>query len=139
MRRLYLQIYLAFVGILVLFGVLTVLAWFFFPPSGRDLLLFDGIAAMAEEVLPEPDRPAAELQQTLERLGDRFSAHLAVHDVDGRLLASIGEPLPSPSRGVAGSIAKVPAPLPPSTCQTGVGWWPATSIPQERTFTFSGC
>ena len=96
-RRLYLQVYLAFVGILLPFGVLISLAWYFVPPSGRDLMLFDGIAALAAEVLPETDAPVAELQTTLERLGDRFSAHLAVHDARGRLLASVGESLPAPS------------------------------------------
>ncbi len=96
-RRLYLQVYLAFVGILLLLGVLISLAWYFVPPSGRDLMLFDGIAALAAEVLPETDAPVAELQATLERLGNRFSAHLAVHDAQGRLLAPVGESLPAPS------------------------------------------
>ncbi|HXV60781.1 MAG TPA: HAMP domain-containing sensor histidine kinase [Vicinamibacteria bacterium] len=96
-RRLYLQVYLAFLGILFLFGALVTIAWYFQAPGGRELLMFDSISAMAGEVLPRADEPVTELQSTLERLSKRFDADLAVHDADGRLLASVGEALPAPS------------------------------------------
>ncbi|HSF19934.1 MAG TPA: HAMP domain-containing sensor histidine kinase [Vicinamibacteria bacterium] len=96
-RRLYLQVYLAFLGILFLFGALVTMAWYFLAPGGRELLMFDSISAMAGEVLPRADAPVSELQSTLERLSKRFHADLAVHDAEGRLLASVGEALPAPS------------------------------------------
>jgi signal transduction histidine kinase len=102
-RRLYLQVYLAFLGILFLFGMLVSLFWYFAPPGGRDLMLFESISAMAGEMLPAADRPAAELRAKLERLGNHFAADLAVHDAQGRLLASVGEPLPTPSPDRTGS------------------------------------
>lgn len=97
MRRLYLQIYVAFVGIVILFGVLIMLAWFFIPPRGQDLMMFEGVATLAGELLPASDEPIEELQGTLERIGSKFPADIAVHDPDGRLLASIGERLPPPN------------------------------------------
>jgi len=105
-RRLYLQVYFAFLGILFLFGLLISLAWYFVPPGGRDLMLFDSISGMAVEVLPGADEPTAALQSTLERLGKRFDADLAVHDADGHLVASVGAslPAPSPSRQQSGWI-----------------------------------
>ena len=105
MRRLYLQIYLAFVGILILFGVLGSLAWFFTPPRGQDLVMFEGVSTLANELLPASDQPN-ELQVTLERVGSKFPADIAVYDRDGKLLASIGErlPAPNPSRKRSGWI-----------------------------------
>ncbi len=97
MRRLYLQIYVAFVGIVILFGVLIMLAWFLIPPRGQDLMMFEGVATLAGELLPASDEPIEELQGTLERIGSKFPADIAVHDPDGRLLASIGERLPPPN------------------------------------------
>ena len=97
MRRLYLQIYVAFVGIVIFFGVLIMLAWFLIPPRGQDLMMFEGVATLAGELLPASDEPIEELQSKLERIGSKFPADIAVHDPDGRLLASIGERLPPPN------------------------------------------
>ena len=62
MRRLYLQIYLAFVGILLLFGALMSVAWWLIPGDGQDRSSLDGVGALLGEVLPASDRPVAELQ-----------------------------------------------------------------------------
>ena len=94
MRRLYLQIYLAFVGILILFGTLIMLTWFLIPPRGPDLILFEEVAALAGEILPASDEPIEKLHGTIERIGSKFPADIAVHDADGKLLASLGDRLP---------------------------------------------
>jgi signal transduction histidine kinase len=97
MRRLYLQIYLSVVGILLLFTLLISVAWLIEPPSEQEVRLFEGIGAVVSELLPGPDRPVVELQASLERFGERLSADLGVWTPDGALLASVGEPLPAPA------------------------------------------
>ena len=60
MRRLYLQIYLTFVGILLLFGALVSVAWWLTPGDGQDRAFarWRGRAAWPK-CLPAADRPAA--------------------------------------------------------------------------------
>jgi signal transduction histidine kinase len=98
MRRLYLQIYLTFVGILVLFSVLLGVAWLFIPHSAEELEVFEGVEAALGELLPGPDRPDAEMQAVLERLHKKLPLHLAVHGPQGRRRAAVGERLPAPRR-----------------------------------------
>jgi HAMP domain-containing protein len=97
MRRLYLQIYTAFLGILLLFGVLVTVTSLLIPMHPQDHLLFDGMGAVLSELLPGPERPVDELQAAVERLGRLLPLHLAVHSADGALLAAVGSPLPVPS------------------------------------------
>jgi signal transduction histidine kinase len=106
MRRLHLQIYLTLVGILLLFTVLISVAWLLVPPSPEERRLFEGIGAVVSEILPGADRPVAELQAALDRLGERLSADLAVWAPDGARLASVGDrlPAPEPDRTAGGLI-----------------------------------
>jgi signal transduction histidine kinase len=96
MRRLYLQIYLAFLGILLLFGVLVTVASLLIPLHPQEHLLFDGMGAVLSELLPGPQRPAHELQAAVEHLRHLLPIDLAVHNADGALLAAVGPPLPAP-------------------------------------------
>ncbi len=96
MRRLYLQIYVAFLGILLLFGVLVSIAWLLIPTNPQHHPTLDGIGAVLGELLPGPDQPVDELQAALARLGNFFPAHLTVRRADGALLAVVGPPLPAP-------------------------------------------
>jgi signal transduction histidine kinase len=96
MRRLYLQIYLAFLGILLLFGVLVTVASLLIPLHPQDHLLFDGMGAVLGELLPGPQRPVHELQAAVEHLRRLLPIDLAVHSADGALLAAVGPPLPAP-------------------------------------------
>jgi hypothetical protein len=68
MRRLYLQVYLAFLGILVVFAVVSGALWFFLHDDDDGRRAFEGVAEILGEVLPGPDRPVAELEQALARL-----------------------------------------------------------------------
>src|SRR5436309_816795 len=93
MRRLYLQIYLAFLGILLLFGVLVTVASLLIPMHPREHLLFDGMGAVLSELLPGPQRPVHELQAAVEHLRRLLPIDLAVYSANGALLAAVGPPL----------------------------------------------
>jgi hypothetical protein len=76
MRRLYLQIYVTFLGILVLFIMLVSIASLLSPMGTHDRGLLKG--AVLAELLPGPDRPLDELQAVVERLGHLLPVDLAV-------------------------------------------------------------
>jgi signal transduction histidine kinase len=97
MRRLYLQIYVTFLGILVLFIVLVSIASLWSPMGSYDRRALK--EAVLAEWLPGPDRPLEELQAAVERLGHLLPIDLAVHGADGALLAAVGDPLPALPRG----------------------------------------
>jgi hypothetical protein len=99
MRRLYLHIYVTFLGILVLFGVLVSIASLLRPTSPHDLRMLDGVGAVLGEWLPGPDRSLEELQAAVARLGQLFPIDLAVRGADGTLLAAVGDPWPALSAG----------------------------------------
>jgi signal transduction histidine kinase len=94
MRRLYIQIYFTFLGILVLLGLLASLTWLWLSP--RDVFRLDSVAWLAEQLLPGPQAPREELEKSLGRLQARFEISLALSDAQGRLLASAGDALPAP-------------------------------------------
>jgi signal transduction histidine kinase len=96
MRRLYLQIYISLIGILVLFGILASIAWWVASPRLEEIPIFEEVGALLGDWLPGPDRPAEELQESLERLGSHIPAHFNVRGPDGALLASVGDTLPAP-------------------------------------------
>jgi signal transduction histidine kinase len=99
MRRLYLQVYLACVGIIALFGLLVAAAWHLNGPGSQIRPTFGAAAALLGEVLPGPGEPENRLRETLARLRGRFSADLAVYAPDGALLAASGDPGPGPGPG----------------------------------------
>src|SRR5262249_7521266 len=115
MRRLYLQIYLAFLGILLLFGGLVTVASLLLPPHPPEHLLLDGRGAVRSDFLPGPRRQVTELQTALEHLRRLLPIDLAVHSADGAVLAAVGPPLPAPpqhmvsgwmrARGAAPTVA----------------------------------
>ncbi|MFQ5544620.1 MAG: sensor histidine kinase [Acidiferrobacterales bacterium] len=105
MRRLYLQIYLAFVGIVVLFGILLAsIVWYVRAYAPDDRRAFEGAARLVGQILPASDRPTSELQQEIARFSEQFGVDLVVTDPDGKILAAAGERLPVPdlTRGESG-------------------------------------
>ena len=96
MRRLYLQIYLTVIGVLVLFWILVGIAWFARPDNPRDREVYVEMAAIVTEILPGPDAPPEEVEATLERFGTRFSSDLTLRNENGELIASHGRPLELP-------------------------------------------
>ncbi|MGH8581786.1 MAG: sensor histidine kinase, partial [Gammaproteobacteria bacterium] len=93
MRRLYLQVYLAFLGILVVFAVLSGALWFFLHDDDDGHRVFEGVAQILGKVLPGPDRPVAELEQALARLHMQFGVDLRLSRADGEPIAAAGEPI----------------------------------------------
>ena len=93
MRRLYLQIYLAFVGILLLFGALLAAAWWAIPGDAQDSHMLDGVAMLVGEALPA-DRAQAAAE--LARLAQAFQVDLTLRATDRSLIATTGTELPPP-------------------------------------------
>ena len=96
MRRLYVQIYLALLGVVLMFGVLASLLWLLGRDDPEEQRMLEGIASVVSELLPPADRPRAELQREIASLGERLMASFALYGADGQLQASVGRALPVP-------------------------------------------
>ena len=101
-RRLFLQIYLTMLGIVVLFVVLVVLGWWLSRDDGSGAEFRQGIGALVAEALPPPGAPQAEIEAVLTRLGRHVEGRISVFGPEGDLLASLGEPLPAPEESSSG-------------------------------------
>lgn len=97
MRRLYLQVYLAFVGILILFAVLMVLAWHSAPSSGDDQQALKGVAALASELL-RVESSTQDQQALLRRVATPSGLDLTLWSAEGDPLAEVGPRLPFPGK-----------------------------------------
>jgi signal transduction histidine kinase len=116
-RHLYLQIYLAVLGILLLFGALLATLWWLLPDEGGDQRTLQGLTQLFAEALP-PERAGEDaLAQTVRRLATAFDADVNVRAADGRLLAVAGDVL-----------APVPAEVRTSTWQLGRGPGPKVAL-----------
>ncbi len=96
MRRLSHQIWLTVVAVLVLFCVLVSAAWWFSPAGDPERGREKGVGETVAQLLPAPERPLPELQETVTRLGQRLDLEIAVFAPDGARLAAFGRPLPAP-------------------------------------------
>jgi signal transduction histidine kinase len=96
MRRLYLQVYVAFVAVLAVFAALTATLWHLRGPSPQDQQLLEGAAVVVAERLPSGSR--AEQEASLRALAAPLRLNLSLWSPDGQPLASAGEPLPFPGR-----------------------------------------
>lgn len=99
MRRLYLQIYLTFVGVILLFAVLAAVAWWSTRDQHDNTQLLRGIGAVLSELLPPPDSAPEKVQSVLERLGNQFDVRITLRTGDGQLIGAHGKPLPPPPPG----------------------------------------
>lgn len=92
-NRLYLRIYLALLGsILVLAATFAFMHGVFDPDRIRQS--FETFAEVAGEVLPPPDAPRGEQQRALMRLHHKVHAHMALYSAERELIAAVGKPLP---------------------------------------------
>ncbi len=87
-RRLFFQVYLTFLAIIVLFGVLTALAWWFIPGDRRSGELVRSMGAYLGEVLPQAGAPRDRVDAHLARLAGHFDARFTLLAPDGRILGS---------------------------------------------------
>lgn len=95
MRRLYLQVYFAFLGIVVLFAALAAGVWHFGGSAERDQATLEGAAALIADRLP-PGGDPAEQQQALRKLAATLRLSLSLWSAEGRPLGVAGERLPYP-------------------------------------------
>jgi signal transduction histidine kinase len=110
MKRLYLQIYVTIITILLIvtatIGMLGRLAF--------DAERFDDMLAVASElavnVLPAADAPRPRQQAAIERLNHRLRIDLALYARDGSLLAAAGRPLPPPGSEGPMSVVRLRGP-----------------------------
>lgn len=98
-RRLFLQVYLTFVVIVVLFGFLVSIAWWLVRDTRPDPDLYRGLGAVLMQVLPPPEAPQGALDQSLARLGKSLDSRITLRDRYGALLGHFGKPLPLPPSG----------------------------------------
>jgi signal transduction histidine kinase len=99
MRRLSLQIYLSFLAVLLVFAVLSSVAWWALRPDDRLSDLLDNVARVVALVLPEPGSAQTTLDERLLELARGLHLDLAVHAPDGRRVAGTGRLLPPPPLG----------------------------------------
>ena len=105
-RRLFLQVYLTMLGIVVLFGLLAALGWWLAHDDDPHADLRSGIGALLTEALPPPDAPQSEIETVLARVGQDLDARISVFGPEGQLLGSLGEPLPAPDERPSGWRAR---------------------------------
>ncbi|MDX1434613.1 MAG: HAMP domain-containing sensor histidine kinase [Gammaproteobacteria bacterium] len=131
MRHLYLQIYLAFVGILVLFGVLVWVGSLAVPRDAERQRMIDAGAALVAEQLPAAGAPRDEIQAALDDLAARFDIELTLRDARGALVAATGEALPPPDpRRMRGGWMRVRGKGPVLTVRLPDGRWLMASSPR---------
>lgn len=94
--RLYLRIYLSFIGILAVFAVLVSIGWHLHGRSHEHPRYFQGAGMLAVRLLPPPGTNEAELERALGELASHFEAELALYDADRALLAATAYGLPAP-------------------------------------------
>jgi two-component system, OmpR family, sensor histidine kinase RstB len=98
MRRLYLQVYLAILAVLVVFAALVGAAWHHGGLALDDQGTLEGAGALIAERLPDGADPAAQ-GAALAHLAAKLRVHLTLWSEDGRVLAWAGERLPYPGPG----------------------------------------
>ncbi len=89
-RRLFFQVYLTFLSIIVLFGVLTALAWWFIPDEHRAGDFTRGMGSYLQETLPPVGAPRHQIDAHLARLAEHFDVNLVLLAPDGAILGRSG-------------------------------------------------
>ncbi|UCH47827.1 MAG: HAMP domain-containing histidine kinase [Betaproteobacteria bacterium] len=102
MRHLYLQIYVALVAILIVFLFLMSMAWWLLRDRD-DRIALDGLALLVSEVVPAQTASPGEIDASINRLSEMFSARITLRAQDGTLLSHAGEALPAPPPDWQGS------------------------------------
>jgi len=94
MRRLYLQIYLTIIAILVIVFIAVGAVWRISFMSRFDRAM-EVASDFVENELPPPSAPRGDLQRAVEELRRHLGADVSLYGVDDRLLASAGRPIPA--------------------------------------------
>ncbi len=123
MRRLYLQIYLTTILVMVLFAVFSAVAWFHFDPTSRHQHLLRGVAAMAEEMLPGPETSPAAARAELALWSEWFRIEIALFSADAKLIAEAGGHPPAPSGRASNGWLRKPWRGPAAEIRLDDGRW----------------
>ena len=102
MPRFYLTVYLAFVLILVIFGVLAVTVHVL-RDDERHLDWAPVVSEFVGESVPRAHAQAGELEAWLARMHTRFGFDMTVFDQNGRSIAAVGDPIKPPPAGSTAS------------------------------------
>jgi signal transduction histidine kinase len=101
MHRLYRQLYLTIVAILLLVVLLGAMLWRFAPGHAGNQEAFELVGELLAPRLPPADADATLQLQALERIRSRLKFDLALYGSDRRPLAAVGGRVPSPGRRTA--------------------------------------
>jgi signal transduction histidine kinase len=102
MLRLYLRFYLALVVSLVLFVLATATLWHFTGGSSEQAGITLG--RLVQNILPPASAPDSEQQEVLRRLAVGLEGNVTLFDRDGKPVAAVGQPLPSPAANRHGTM-----------------------------------
>ena len=94
--RLYLRIYLSFIGILAVFAVLVSIVWHLHGRGHENPRYFRGAGMLTVRLLPPPGSDQAKLPHALQELASHFDAEVALFDADRTLIAATAYGLPAP-------------------------------------------
>ena len=97
-RRLFHRIYLTMLGMVLLFGVLAAIGWWFTYDDAPQVDLRRGVGILLQETLPPPDAKRRALEDALARIGGDLGSRITVLGPDGRLLGRLGAALPAPEK-----------------------------------------
>ena len=93
MSKLYLRIYLHFLAIIGVFGIVVAIGWLAKTQDSEHRDRFEAMGRLVAQSLPED---GAALTTALEQLADDFRVELALYRADRVLVASAGTPVPPP-------------------------------------------
>tara|TARA_Y100001934_G_scaffold269342_1_gene352690 strand:- start:3982 stop:5298 length:1317 start_codon:yes stop_codon:yes gene_type:complete len=92
--RLYLHIYFAILGIIVLVVALTIAIAKVFEDGLDDARKERSVSLIVAALIPPASAPTAELTRSLERWREQLQVDLTVRDADGQILAAAGPAVP---------------------------------------------
>jgi signal transduction histidine kinase len=105
MRRLYLQVYFAILGILLVFAFLVALVWHSREGDAQDQAALEGAASLLAGRAPADADPARQ-KEALQALASTVRLNLTLFSADGATIANVGDRLPFPgSRARSGWMA----------------------------------
>ena len=93
--KLYLRVYLHFVAIIAVFGVVVAIGWATHDREDESRRRFDAMARLVARALPGDE---AALPAVFRQIADDFQARLALYRPDRTLIVSAGAPPPPPPR-----------------------------------------
>jgi len=94
-HKLYLQIYFAFLGGLILFALLAGITWKMMAETDEQVRFESALSMLLTEALPEHS-PIEKSRQTLVKLAGEFKVELSLYSRNGKHLVSTATPLPLP-------------------------------------------